>query len=463
MLSKLRSNETAMRKQLRNLTTGKRLNEAADDVARAQQVTHLEAQVRGNYRAARNAYEGIQLARTGDAALAEVNHLLLEMRSLAVRSASDTHTDSDRVSYNDSFSHFNREIQTIADRTEIFGIGIFQSEGLGKQLQIEMEPFRPLMLQLKTFGTQQIARYASRETERVSQQGLLSGELFINDVRIRGTLDSDDRLSTSEQSASAISKAAAINDATQHSGVSARVLKTVRNGHSTPQGGRLEIGDEVIINGVAFTGIEVGLQRNDDFLINVNAEAHRTGVIASKDPHGALVLTADDGRNIEVITKGNAHLITGLGNAAGGDLTTGKLMISSPETIFFDSAPLGDGESKIGVVSKDIVGKSERESVASLDVKTRRSSELSIEVIDRAVEDLVALRSYFGGLENRLGSSVHRLNSASQNAYVAKGRMEDTDYSQESIVLARSQTLRSAYTAMIKKSNQLPSRVLDLL
>ena len=41
--------------------------------------------------------------------------------------------------------------------------------------------------------------------------------------------------------------------------------------------------------------------------------------------------------------------------------------------------------------------------------------------------------------------------------------MEDTDYSQESIVLARSQTLRSAYTAMIKKSNQLPSRVLDLL
>ena len=175
-----------MRKQLRNLTTGKRLNEAADDVARAQQVTHLEAQVRGNYRAARNAYEGIQLARTGDAALAEVNHLLLEMRSLAVRSASDTHTDSDRVSYNDSFSHFNREIQTIADRTEIFGIGIFQSEGLGKQLQIEMEPFRPLMLQLKTFGTQQIARYASRETERVSHQGLLSGELFINDVRIRG-------------------------------------------------------------------------------------------------------------------------------------------------------------------------------------------------------------------------------------------------------------------------------------
>ena len=161
----------------------------------------------------------------------------------------------------------------------------------------------------------------------------------------------------------------------------------MRNGHSTPQGGRLEIGDEVIINGVAFTGIEVGLQRNDDFLINVNAEAHRTGVIASKDPHGALVLTADDGRNIEVITKGNAHLITGLGNASGGDLTTGKLMISSPETIFFDSASLGDGESKIGVVSKDIVGKSERESVASLDVKTRRSSELSIEVIDRAVED----------------------------------------------------------------------------
>ena len=105
--------------------------------------------------------------RTGDAALAEVNHLLLEMRSLAVRSAS-THTDSDRVSYNDSFSHFNREIQTIADRTEIFGIGIFQSEGLGKQLQIEMEPFRPLMLQLKTFGTQQIARYASRDRTRES-------------------------------------------------------------------------------------------------------------------------------------------------------------------------------------------------------------------------------------------------------------------------------------------------------
>ena len=76
-------------------------------------------------------------------------------------------------------------------------------------------------------------------------------------------------------------------------------------------------------------------------------------------------------------------------------------------------------------------------------------------VIDRALEELLQARAYFGGLENRLGTTVNRLNSASQNAFKAKSVIVDTDYAAETAALARNQILRESYTQMLKKSNQL--------
>ena len=463
LLNYIRKNDHELKQQFRNLVTGKRLNEAADNVGRVAQVANLEQQVRGYYRAAQNAYEGIQLARTGDAALAEISNLLVGMRELAVKSASDTVIEMDRKFLNEGFVAYRDQIENLAQNSEMFGINYLSDKGLAKELQIEKDAFQSLGLKLKGFTTNQMARYASRLTETVSHQGLATGELQLNDARIRSTIDEDDLLSTSLRSASAIAKAEAINDFSEHSKVTARAMKTVRAGVSEVQGGRLDTGHELIINNVVFSGIDVDVRERDELIISINSRADETGVLATKDTDGRVVLEAEDGRNIEVVTTGNAHLITGLRTTEGADLTTAKLLLSSEATVFVKDAIGGLAESKVGLRQNDIIGKSQQESVAAIAIETRRGANDSLLVIDRAIEELIQLRGYFGGLENRLGTTVNRLNSASQNAFKAKGVIVDTDYAAETAALARNQVLRESYTQMLKKSNQLPGRVLELL
>ena len=99
----IRRNDTEVRKQYRNLVTGKRINEAADDVGRVDQVEAFEQQIRGYSRAARNAYEGIQVARAGDGALMEASNIVESLRAIAVQAASDTNTESDRLKLQEGF------------------------------------------------------------------------------------------------------------------------------------------------------------------------------------------------------------------------------------------------------------------------------------------------------------------------------------------------------------------------
>ncbi len=463
LLNYIRKNDLELKKQFRNLSTGKRLNEAADNVGRVAQVDHLEEQVRGYYRAAQNAYEGIQLARTGDAMLSEVSNLLISMRSLAVKSGSDTMSDAERMYLDEGFVAYREEVEALTTKSEVFGISYASNEGIGKQLQIENESFRPLALRLKNLSTGQMARYASRLTEHVSQSGLVRGELQINDARIRSTIDEDDRLSTSLRSASAIAKAEAINDFSEHTNVTARVMKNTRTGVNDVQGGRLDFGHELIINGAVFSGIDVDVRERDELILSINDRVGETGVLASKDANGRVVLEAEDGRNIEVITNGDAHLITGLRASAGGDVTTSRLLLSSKETIFVKDAQGVGAEAKVGLREDDIIGKAHQESVAALSINTRQGANDAMLIIDRALEELLQARAYFGGLENRLGTTVNRLNSASQNAFKAKSVIVDTDYAAETAALARNQILRESYTQMLKKSNQLPGRVLELI
>ena len=137
LLNYIRKNDLELKKQFRNLSTGTRLNEAADNVGRVAQVDHLEEQVRGYYRAAQNAYEGIQLARTGDAILAEVSNILINMRSLAVKSGSDSMSDMDPKYLDEGFVAYREQVEKLTKNSEVFGISVASNKGINKNLQIE--------------------------------------------------------------------------------------------------------------------------------------------------------------------------------------------------------------------------------------------------------------------------------------------------------------------------------------
>ena len=107
------------------LSTGKRINSAADDAAGLAVATRMAKEIAGLSQALRNANDAQGLIDTGEAALKEVSTLLLRMREIAVSASSDTNTDSDRAALDTEVTALETEISRIGDQTSWGGITLF--------------------------------------------------------------------------------------------------------------------------------------------------------------------------------------------------------------------------------------------------------------------------------------------------------------------------------------------------
>jgi len=107
----------SMETSMARLSSGKRINSAADDAAGIQIVTRLNSEIRGLYQAVRNAADGQALLMTTEGALEEVHTMLLRMRELAVQSANGTYTLQDRTALQAEVTDLQSEIARISSDT----------------------------------------------------------------------------------------------------------------------------------------------------------------------------------------------------------------------------------------------------------------------------------------------------------------------------------------------------------
>jgi len=113
-----------MRQAMNRLSTGLRINGAADDAAGLAISEKMESQIRGLNQAVRNANDAISLAQTAEGALVEVTEMLQRMRELAVQASSDTNTSSDRTALQSEFAQLRSEINRVAQNTQWNGVNI---------------------------------------------------------------------------------------------------------------------------------------------------------------------------------------------------------------------------------------------------------------------------------------------------------------------------------------------------
>ncbi|MDR2176301.1 MAG: hypothetical protein LBO82_10265 [Synergistaceae bacterium] len=110
--------DAALQKTIRRLSTGLRINSAADDAAGLALSEKMESQIRGLQRAARNAQDGISLIQTAEGALSEVHSILHRMRELSVQAANETLTAGDRQFIQLEIDALKKEIDRIASTTQ---------------------------------------------------------------------------------------------------------------------------------------------------------------------------------------------------------------------------------------------------------------------------------------------------------------------------------------------------------
>jgi flagellin len=442
-----------LQKTFARLSSGLRINSAKDDAAGLAIATRMNSDFRGFEMAIRNANDGISMAQTSEGALGGITENLQRMRELAVQASNGTLNSRDRESIQSEMSQLTDEINRVSETTTFNGRKLL--DGSGGSMSLQVGATSGDTIDMMPIDTRTTALGQSAEVQASSNGATLqSGDLELNGTTIRGVNQTDDNVSTSMADQSAMAIASAINDGTASSGVSASVNNaTISGGDVT--GGQLDSSNQLIINDVTISGIDVNAADGGDALIDaINATTQDSGVMASRNREGTLELTAVDGRNIEIQTTGNADQITGLSSG----VTMGSVTLSSE-----DSINISGNDPSVINLSAGSQGPSPDTSLANVNVSTQAGAEDAISRIDRALEEVSARRAGLGAMQNRLESTVNNLSVASENSQISRSRIEDADFAKETAELIRQRLLEKASIAMTGQANVSQQAALMLL
>jgi flagellin len=135
----LNASRSTLAKALQRLSSGLRINSAADDAAGLAIAGRMTTQINGLNQAVRNANDGVSLLQTTDAALGTVSQALQRMRELAVQAANSTNSDSDRAALQQEVSQLAAEIDRVGRTTSFNGQKVFgqnQTSAVGDKDQL---------------------------------------------------------------------------------------------------------------------------------------------------------------------------------------------------------------------------------------------------------------------------------------------------------------------------------------
>jgi flagellin len=129
-------NERAMSTSIERLSTGKRINSAADDAAGLAISARMASQVKGLDQAARNVADGISMVQTIEGAGKEILNIMTRMKELSVQARSETYSDTDRDALDLEFQELLAEIERIADNTEWNGMALMSADSGDIEVQV---------------------------------------------------------------------------------------------------------------------------------------------------------------------------------------------------------------------------------------------------------------------------------------------------------------------------------------
>ena len=463
----LNNTTSGMGKSFARLASGLRINTAKDDAAGLQISSRLDSQVRGLNTAVRNTNDGISLAQTVEGALDESGNILQRMRELSVQAANDTNTLDDRESIQAEVDALISELDRIAETTTFNNQKVLDGSFTGAKFHVGANARESISVSVQDARASQLgrqARYTSINDIQVEggNQALLDNDVVLNGVTIRATVNADDDFSTTLNNASAIAKAAAINDSSEFSGVRAFAEATIVVGSGDITAVTLDSTNNLTINGEIITSFRVDDDDATGALVSsINALADDTGVVASLDESHRLVLSAVDGRNIEVTVSGNATRL-GLAAAAGTTVAGGQITVQSDEQFFMNGNAI-DKLGDVGGVGATLFGVNANHSVSSVDVTTRRGANEAIDITDVAISQVSTIRAGLGAIQNRMESTIRNLSTSAENLSAARSRILDADFAVETATFARNQILQQAGISVLAQSNGQPNVALSLL
>ncbi|PRR70285.1 flagellin [Neomoorella humiferrea] len=146
-----------MAKAMEKLSSGLRINRAADDAAGLAISEKMRGQIRGLNQAVRNAQDGISMIQTAEGALNETHAILQRMRELAAQAANDTLTADDRTQIQKEINQLTEEIDRIGRTTEFNTQALLDGSFTGKKIQIGANPNQDLTVDINSMRAAKVS------------------------------------------------------------------------------------------------------------------------------------------------------------------------------------------------------------------------------------------------------------------------------------------------------------------
>ncbi len=497
----LSNTQNDLSKSLEKLSSGLRINRAADDAAGLAISEGLRAQIGGTTQAVRNAQDGISVVQTAEGALTETHSILQRMRTLAVQASNDGGLSSAAKSnVQDEIGQLQTELTRIAKTTQFNGKTLLDGTYSGV-----------FQVGANTSADDQIGVAIATGT------GMSAAGLGVDKINVGGSLAN---ATVKAGTAGALSNAVSVSTTLNAAGVTALstatapvvtvggtaiVAPTFTAGAANAQDNADALGGAIVDALVAKNAgtatadwavtvdatsgaINVGYSGNvaidaaNIAIAGTDANASTNGQGATLAPStGASFSATLDLANIGgKITLGDATL--DLDSVAAGFTSSmtasDKASAVNAALATFYTAEGGNGGAIAGAAAPTVTFGADGKGTLTLNatapvalgstgpgftVDDSGSATAAIDKIDAAITQVSKVRSQLGAVQNRFDHTINNLNVAVENLTASESRIRDTDMASEMVKFTQAQILSQAGTTMLAQAKNLPQSVLTLL
>ena len=444
---------SAQSKSTEKLSSGYRINRAADDAAGLTISEKMRKQIRGLDQASTNAEDGVSSVQTAEGALTEVHSMLQRMNELATQAANGTNSkDSDRQAIQDEIDQLTTEIDRVSETTKFNETYLLKGDkgatknvymnghdaGLKGTLTDSAKSATFVMDDLKagdkvTIGGKEYSIGSTLADAKASYAGAAAGDKVTIDGTEYTVVDANGTEDTGANKLKVASLDAKVNDGSVVSYKTSKltVMTDAKKADGTNGADGIDDDDSSVISkDVAETKIQ-----------NELTAANNIGTV----DHAATVAKATaNGKTTYTISKGYATvadtLSFNLHVGADADMTN-KINVSIDS---MDSASLGIK----GLNIKDDSG---------------NAATYAVDAISDAISKVSSQRSSLGAVQNRLEHTINNLDNVVENTTTAESRIRDTDMASEMVNYSKNNILAQAGQSMLAQANQSTQGVLSLL
>ena len=451
-------------KSTEKLSSGYKINRAADDAAGLSISEKMRKQIRGLTQASLNAQDGISAVQTAEGALTEVHDMLQRMNELAVKASNGTNSEDDRSYIQNEIDQLVTEIDRVSTTTKFNETYLLQGNARGTVSATPADQtVNSKLVDVKlnaAAGSELVAGdvvlgKVTAEVEN-NQGGALIGNLSGSVLNALNDAKAGKITITQQQDAGKNVDQYQVKGGADGTTVVATLTQAQlkKMGVNITDGGAGVAGEMVIQlkwNQTEQKDLQAGLSI-DAAADKVTADKLKASGLKVGDEVKVTIKAEQDATTGNTVTKLKAY-----DNAYVPDALNVSLHVGA------DSSNDNKIEMSIESMSSKSLGLVDEDGKLLVDGKDSTNADKAIDTIAQAIQKVSTQRSALGAVQNRLEHTVNNLDNVVENTTSAESQIRDTDMATEMVKYSNNNILSQAGQAMLAQANQSNQGVLSLL